>query len=45
MSSSIEKKAFEVGTTSIERIADLSLQTLLERTYENRLNLHSRGLS
>ena len=40
MSSSIEKKAFEVGTTSIERIADLSLQTLLERTYENRLNLH-----
>lgn len=40
MGAAIEKKAFEVSTTSIERIADLSLQSLLERTYENRLNLN-----
>lgn len=35
----IEKKIFDVSTTSIERIADFSRHALLERTYENRLNL------
>lgn len=35
----IEKKAFEVGVTTTERISDFSLFTLLERTYENRLGL------
>ena len=34
------KKAFEVSTTTIERIADFSSFALLERTYENRLSLH-----
>ncbi len=36
----IEKKAFEVSTTTIQRIADFSLHTLLERTPENRINLN-----
>lgn len=40
MKSSIESKAFEVATTSIERIADFSTHALLERSYENRLNLN-----
>lgn len=35
----IEKKAFEVGVTTTERISDFSLFALLERTYENRLSL------
>ena len=36
----IEKKAFEVSTTTIERISDFSSFSLLERTYENRLSLN-----
>ncbi|MEN8304510.1 MAG: adenylate/guanylate cyclase domain-containing protein, partial [Campylobacterota bacterium] len=39
MKSYIEKKAFEVSTTTIERISDFSSFALLERTYENRLSL------
>ncbi len=35
----IEKKAFEVSITTIERISDFSSFALLERTYENRLSL------
>jgi class 3 adenylate cyclase len=37
--STVEKKSFEVATTSIERIADFSIHTLLERTDENEINL------
>jgi len=40
MKGSIEQKAFEVATTSIERIADFSNNALLERSYENRLTLN-----
>jgi len=40
MSSSIEKKAFEVSTTTIERIGDFASLVLLERTYDNTLNLN-----
>ncbi len=40
MKSSIESKAFEVATTSIERLGDFSIHALLERSYENRLNLN-----
>jgi len=36
----IERKAFEVSTTTIERISDFSSFALLERTYENRLSLN-----
>jgi class 3 adenylate cyclase/HAMP domain-containing protein len=36
----IEKKAFEVSMTTIERISDFSSFALLERTYENRLSLN-----
>ena len=36
---SIEQKAFEVATSSLERISDFSTQALLERSYENRINL------
>ncbi|MBA1433167.1 MAG: hypothetical protein FAF04_06155 [Epsilonproteobacteria bacterium] len=36
----IEKKAFEVSSTTIERISDFSSFALLERTYENRLSLN-----
>jgi len=39
MESYIEKKAFEVSITTIERISDFSSFALLERTYENRLSL------
>lgn len=39
MKNSIETKAFEVATTSIERIAEFSTHALLERSYENRVNL------
>jgi len=39
MKSYIEKKAFEVSITTIERISDFSSFALLERTYENRLSL------
>lgn len=39
MKSYIEKKAFEVSATTIERISDFSSFALLERTYENRLSL------
>ncbi len=39
MKSYIEKKAYEVSTTTIERISDFSSFALLERTYENRLSL------
>jgi len=35
----IEQKAFEVSTTTIDRISDFSSFALLERTYENRLSL------
>lgn len=38
--SHIEKKAFEVSSTTIERISDFSSFALLERTYENRLSLN-----
>lgn len=37
--SSIEKKAFEVATTSLEQIADFSTHALLERSRENEINL------
>ena len=40
MKSSIETKAFEVATTSVERLGDFSSHALLERSYENRLNLN-----
>ena len=36
----LEKKAFEVSITTIERISDFSSFALLERTYENRLSLN-----
>jgi adenylate cyclase len=36
----IEQKAFEVSSTTIERISDFSSFALLERTYENRLSLN-----
>ena len=39
MKSFIEKKAFEVSVSTIERISDFSSFALLERTYENRLSL------
>ena len=39
MESYIKQKAFEVSTTTIERISDFSSFALLERTYENRLSL------
>ncbi len=39
MKSYIEKKAYEVSITTIERISDFSSFALLERTYENRLSL------
>jgi class 3 adenylate cyclase len=39
MKSSIENKALEVATTIIERISESSVRALLERTYENELNL------
>jgi class 3 adenylate cyclase/HAMP domain-containing protein len=35
----LEKKAFEVSSTTIERISEFSSFALLERTYENRLSL------
>lgn len=37
--SSIEQKAFEVATTSLKQIANLSTHALLERTRENEINL------
>ncbi|MDD2830151.1 MAG: adenylate/guanylate cyclase domain-containing protein [Sulfuricurvum sp.] len=37
--SSIEKKAFEVATTSLKQIADFSTHALLERSKENEINL------
>ena len=40
MTTSIEKKAFEVSTTTIERIGDFSSLVLLERSYENKINLN-----
>jgi len=39
MTGVLEKKAIEVATSSIERIADFSSHALLERSYENQLNL------
>lgn len=36
---SIEKKAFDVATTSLEQISDFSTQALLERSKENEINL------
>lgn len=39
MTNSIEKKSFDVVTSSINHIGNFSRQSLLERTYENRLNL------
>ncbi len=36
----IEKKAFEISTTTLERISEFSSFALLERTYENRLSLN-----
>ncbi|NCO02158.1 MAG: HAMP domain-containing protein [Epsilonproteobacteria bacterium] len=35
----MKDKAFEVSITTVERIAEFSSFALLERTYENRLNL------
>ena len=40
MTSSIEKKAFEVVTTTIERIGDFAALVLLERSYEHIVNLN-----
>lgn len=40
MTSSIEKKAFEVVTTTIERIGDFASLVLLERSYEHIVNLN-----
>jgi len=40
MKSNIEKKAFEISTTTLERVSDFSSFPLLERTYENRLSLN-----
>lgn len=37
--SSIEKKAFEVATTSLKQISDFSTHGLLERSKENEINL------
>lgn len=37
--SSIEKKAFDVATTSLEQISDFSTHALLERSRENEINL------
>jgi class 3 adenylate cyclase len=37
--SSIQQKAFEVATTSLKQIADLSTHGLLERSKENEINL------
>lgn len=42
MSDSIEKKAFEVAITSIKNIGDFSKSALLERSYENKINLSER---
>jgi class 3 adenylate cyclase len=39
MTNSIEKKAFEVATSSIRHIGDFSKHALLERSYENKLDL------
>ncbi|RXJ91687.1 hypothetical protein CRV01_00925 [Arcobacter sp. CECT 8983] len=39
MTDSIEKKSFDVVTSSIHHISNFSRQALLERTYENKLNL------
>ena len=39
MTDSIEKKSFDVVNSSITHIANFSRQALLERTYENKLNL------
>lgn len=39
MTDSIEKKSFDVVTSSINHISNFSQQALLERTYENKLNL------
>lgn len=39
MTDSIEKKSFDVVTSSINHIGNFSRQALLERTYENKLNL------
>lgn len=39
MKSSLENKSLEVATTIIERISEASFHALLERTYENELNL------
>ncbi len=36
----IEKKVFEISSTTIEHISDFSSFALLERTYENRLSLN-----
>jgi len=36
----IEKKAFVISTTTLERISEFSSFALLERTYENRLSLN-----
>lgn len=40
MKSSIEQKAIEVATTTLERIVDFSNHALLERSYENQLTLN-----
>lgn len=40
MKAYIEEKAFEISTTTIERVSDFSSFALLERTYENRISLN-----
>lgn len=39
MKKSLEDKSLEVATTIIERVSESSIHALLERTYENELNL------
>ncbi|MGE4294719.1 MAG: adenylate/guanylate cyclase domain-containing protein [Campylobacterales bacterium] len=39
MERSISAKAYEVGQMAIERVADASFNAIVERTYENRVNL------
>ena len=39
MEKSIREKAFEVGDMAIGRVADASFNAIVERTYENRVNL------
>ena len=42
MGDSIEAKAFDISTVSVERVADFSALVLKDRTYENRLLLNRK---